>query len=202
MKAKNVYPDWVEKYRGKGKTIRKVRDGYGLYKCASVYVKGSKYPKLKQEYLGMITEKDGFIPKKVVPLHPSYCEYGLSRFILLNFKRDIMRSAYQSNDYFVILVVIQYMFDSIDPLFVRSTWISHGIENELIEYSSKVSHQRITNVSKKIDKLLLLSIPDEKDRNIVLKILFLTVIETTNAEPIPFPQEVIDILKRYGLKYE
>ena len=30
MSIKNTYPDWVEKYRGKGLTIRKVRDGYGL----------------------------------------------------------------------------------------------------------------------------------------------------------------------------
>lgn len=33
-----TYPDWAEKYRGKGRTIRKVRNGYGLYQCTSVYV--------------------------------------------------------------------------------------------------------------------------------------------------------------------
>jgi hypothetical protein len=56
-----TYPDWAEKYRGKGRTIRKVRNGYGLYQCTSVYVSGQKYPKSIQKYLGMITEKNGFI---------------------------------------------------------------------------------------------------------------------------------------------
>ena len=31
MKKKNIYPEWAEKFRTKGKTIRKVRNGYGLY---------------------------------------------------------------------------------------------------------------------------------------------------------------------------
>lgn len=202
MKTTNVYPDWVEKYRGKGKTIRKVRNGYGLYKCTSVYVKGSKNPKSKQEYLGMITEKDGFVPKKVVPAHPEYYEYGLSHFIMLNFKRDIMRSSYSSNNDFVILAIIQYIFGSIDPVFIRATWISRGIEDELIDYSSKISDIRINNISKRIDKLIISALPDENDRNIVIKLLFLTVREASNTDSVTFPQEVIDILKRNGLKYE
>ena len=40
MKKKNVYPEWAEKFRAKGKTIRKVRNGYGLYECTSTYVPG------------------------------------------------------------------------------------------------------------------------------------------------------------------
>ena len=56
MKKSVVYPDWVEKYRGKGRTIRKVRNGYGLYACTSTYSPGQKYPKSVSTYLGMITE--------------------------------------------------------------------------------------------------------------------------------------------------
>lgn len=36
MKKKNVYPEWAEKFRAEGKTIRKVRNGYGLYECTSL----------------------------------------------------------------------------------------------------------------------------------------------------------------------
>lgn len=57
MKKKNIYPEWAEKFRAEGKTIRKVRNGYGLYECTSTYVPGQKYPKSVQKYLGMITEK-------------------------------------------------------------------------------------------------------------------------------------------------
>ncbi len=63
---KNTYPDWVEKYRTSGRTIRKISSGYSLYKYTSAYVKGQKYTKSVQEYLGRITEKDGFNPKKVI----------------------------------------------------------------------------------------------------------------------------------------
>ena len=91
MNKKLSYPAWVEKYRGKGRTIRKVGDGYGLYECTSQYVKGQRYPKSVQKYLGMISEEEGFIPKHVTPLNPKYIEYGLSHFILVNFKRDLMR---------------------------------------------------------------------------------------------------------------
>ena len=80
MKRSVVYPDWAEKYRGPGRTIRKVRNGYGLYECTSTYQPGQKYPKSVQTYLGMITEKDGFIPKKtdltVTPVATRSMEYG------------------------------------------------------------------------------------------------------------------------------
>ncbi|MDD5801390.1 MAG: hypothetical protein PUD31_03070 [Solobacterium sp.] len=62
-KVINKYPDWVEKYRGKGKTIRKTAYGYGLYKCTSVYDKEKGYPRSIQEFLGIIDEEKGFIPK-------------------------------------------------------------------------------------------------------------------------------------------
>jgi hypothetical protein len=68
VRKKIVYPERAEKYRTKGHTIRKVRDGYGLYRCTSLYVKGS-YPKSVQEYLGMITEKYGLAKNGQCPSH-------------------------------------------------------------------------------------------------------------------------------------
>ncbi len=93
-KVINTYPDWVEKYRGKGKTIRKTANGYGLYKCTSVYDKSKGYPRSKQEFLGMIDEEKGFIPKVKKNGNPEYIEYGLSSFIMINFKRELVRSSY------------------------------------------------------------------------------------------------------------
>ena len=204
MKTKNEYPPWAEKYRSKGRTIRKVRNGYGLYECTSVYVKGQKYPKSVQKYLGMITEKDGFIPKKIVPSSPQYKEYGLSHFIMLNFKREIARAVYHSSSELVILGVIHFIFNSADPVFIRATWISHDIEDKLIDYSLKISPKRILLASGKVEKILIDHIPDDNDRNTIVKLLMLTVIETTAGTPksVVFPTEVTDILKGYGLKYE
>ena len=130
MKTKNQYPDWVEKYRSKGHTIRKVRDGYGLYKCTSVYIPGASYPKSKQVYLGMITEDEGFIPKKTTLDHPTYIEYGLSNFIWLNFKRDIKRSAYDGDEILARLGIIMYIFGSVKPVMIKAS----SLFSELSKY--------------------------------------------------------------------
>lgn len=57
------YPDWVMKYKTKGIYIKKTKNGYSLYRGHSERVPGKKYPVLKcDEYLGLVTEKDGLIP--------------------------------------------------------------------------------------------------------------------------------------------
>ena len=37
-----TYPDWVEKFRSPGHTIKKTKQGYDLYSCTSKYVPGGK----------------------------------------------------------------------------------------------------------------------------------------------------------------
>lgn len=59
------YPDWVMKYKTKGIYIKKTKSGYALYRGHSERVPGKKYPVLKcDEYLGLVTEKDGLIPSR------------------------------------------------------------------------------------------------------------------------------------------
>ena len=85
MKKTVTYPDWVEKYRGEGRTIRKTKNGYALYECTSVYVKGLNYPKSVQKYLGRITENDGFIPNKfLIPITSLNLVYPISLFQILS----------------------------------------------------------------------------------------------------------------------
>lgn len=55
-----MFPDWVQKYKEPGKTIKKIGDGYYLYKATSHRVTGKKNPVSEQQYLGRITE-NGFI---------------------------------------------------------------------------------------------------------------------------------------------
>lgn len=203
MKRFVEYPEWAEKYRAKGRTIRKVRDGYGLYECTSVYVKGQKYPKSRQKYLGMITEKDGFIPKgHSVSSKRQYLEYGLSHFIMANFKRDLIRCLYMGTEEMAILGVIYFIFESVDEVFIKATYLSHGIEDKLItRVNTGVPLNRMKTVSKKINALLEENIPDEHDRLILTKLLMISVIDK-DSEPesySPFP-EAEEITERYGLK--
>lgn len=202
MKRSVVYPEWAEKYREKGRTLRKVRDGYGLYQCTSQYVKGQKYPKSVQTYLGMITEKDGFIPKRSLTAPKVFLEYGLSHFIMANFKRDLERSTFGASPELLRLGIIYYLFGSINDTFIRSTYISHGMEEELIQrYEKGVSSRRLTTLSNKIESSLLTAVPNTSHRLILTKLLFLSVIGSDSPpESVLYSKEVIDIVERYGLR--
>lgn len=205
MKKSVVYPDWVEKYRGKGRSIRKVRNGYGLYKCSSVYVKGAKYPKSVSTYLGMITEKDGFIPKTDVSLlkQPKiYLEYGLSHFVLANFKRDIIRSVYGGlSDDTLLAGIVYFLFGSTSEVFVKATYCTKDcIDDVLYRIHSGIKEKRLKTISNKINQLICEKIPDEKDRLILLKLLPLCVIDTNgNEDSVIYRDEIKEIIERYGL---
>ena len=175
-KQTNAYPDWAEKFRAKGKTIRKVKDGYALYECTSVYVKGS-YPKSKQKYLGMITEKDGFIPKKTEAEGAVYLEYGLSRMLYSNFKREIMRHVFQCTDDLVRLGIIAYVFGTTDESYIRYSYLTYADADRYAEISQKLPEQRIETIKKLIEENLRKKISDDRERDRVKKLLVLCVVE-------------------------
>lgn len=75
------YPDWVQKHRTKGTTVKKKGDAYYLYKRTSRRVKGKKYPQPVDTYIGIITP-EGVIPsnkKKVSLSDAEVWEYGFSK---------------------------------------------------------------------------------------------------------------------------
>ncbi len=155
-----------------------------------------------QKYLGMITEKDGFIPKKSAAPSSRCLEYGLSHFIMANFKRDLYRSIYSNNELLVILAVIQYIFGDLDEVFICSSFLCTGKEDELLERLSKgISPIRMKKLTTRIDSLMAEKIPDEKERNILTKLLLLTVIpENTDPESVIYPPRVSEIAEKYGVK--
>lgn len=64
MKKYNL-PEWVEKYKEKGKTIKAKNDNYYLYESKCIYDKNKKNKHYTKDiYLGKITEDNGFIPAK------------------------------------------------------------------------------------------------------------------------------------------
>ena len=177
MKRYVTYPDWVEKFRSPGHTIKKTKQGYGLYSCTSKYVPGGK-PKSVQTYLGKITP-DGFIPKSVVSKHPVYVEYGLSHFIISSFKRDLIRSSFRATDDTVYLGVVQYIFGSCEDLFLSSCFLAYKNKESLCKYRDSISA-----VLSQILKLAVVDISSDH-------IYYPTI-----------PEEVVDIIERNGLRYE
>lgn len=79
-----VYPEWVQKYREKGTTIKKKGDAYYLYKRTSKRVPGKKYPQPVDTYVGIITP-EGVVKtqrKRVELTDIEVREYGYSRTLL------------------------------------------------------------------------------------------------------------------------
>ena len=198
----NAYPDWAEKYREKGKTIRKTKYGYALYHCTSEYVPGGR-PKLKQTYLGMITQEDGFIPKKEDGKEPSYIEYGFSHFLKINFKRDVSRSVYALTDDLFFLGIIRFIFGSVKDIYIRSSYLTYGKADMYCELNRKITEKKIERVSEAIGSAYAAKVPDEQDRILISNLLMLNVVEAgpASSRKPQFPQELEELFRQYSLRY-
>ena len=85
MTNKTVYPEWVQVYRTRGKTVKKVGNTYYLYQRTSKRVPGKKYPQPVDTYIGVITP-EGVIEsgkKKRTLTGIEVKEYGFSRTLWL-----------------------------------------------------------------------------------------------------------------------
>ena len=81
MINKTVYPEWVQNYRTRGKTVKKVGNTYYLYKRTSKRVPGKKHPQPVDTYIGIITP-EGVIEsrkKKLALTDVEVKEYGFSQ---------------------------------------------------------------------------------------------------------------------------
>lgn len=83
--SERVYPDWVQKQKTTGTTVKKVGNNYYLYKHSSKRVRGKKNPVPVDTYIGKITpdgiEKSG---SKKIPVNEAEVivkEYGFSRSV-------------------------------------------------------------------------------------------------------------------------
>lgn len=79
-KTEKIYPEWVQKHRTRGTTVKKKGDSYYLYKRTSKRVPGKKYPQPVDTYIGIITP-DGVVEtkkKKVTLSEIEVYEYGFS----------------------------------------------------------------------------------------------------------------------------
>lgn len=202
MKTTGLYPDWVDQYRGNGRSVKKRKNGFALYSCTSVYVKGGK-PKSVQKYLGMITEKDGFIPKAVPYTETIYLEYALSKLIYLNYSASVKHSLGRATDDLVRLGIISFVFGGVSLYFLQSSALTCQDSDALYDYSTKISPVRIRTAAKKISSLLEDTISDEMDRLTIINGLRLAVIPKDKPVPdsLQVPEPVASLLNKYGLIY-
>lgn len=199
-KTINNYPKWVEKYRGKGKTIRKTKYGYGLYKCTSIYDPSKKYPVSKQEFLGMIYKDKGFVAKtsKVNNAY-KYMGYGLSYVIMNNFKRDLLRASYDKNENIISLGILKYIYGTYNEVIVKSDYLTHD-NDDLINYLINASSRRIDTMLKTINTSFTNKVDDTDDLNTLLSLLRLSVIDTSNMIKPQISENLSTLAGKYGIK--
>ena len=99
------YPDWVNAFKEKGTSVKKVGNEYYLYRSTSKRVPGKKYPQPVQEYIGIIT-KEGVIKTNVRRISTDRVrvyEYGLSyvlqsllpeKFLINSHDRETLQFAF------------------------------------------------------------------------------------------------------------
>ena len=78
-----TYPEWVQKHRVRGTTIKKKGNSYYLYRRTSKRVPGKKYPQPVDTYIGLITP-EGVVysdKKKVTLSNIEVREYGFTKAI-------------------------------------------------------------------------------------------------------------------------
>jgi len=74
------YPDWVNAFKEKGTSVKKVGNEYYLYRTTSKRVPGKKYPQPIEKYIGVIT-REGVVQTKVKKISTDRVrvyEYGMS----------------------------------------------------------------------------------------------------------------------------
>lgn len=192
-------PQWVQKYRKPGYTIRRNGNGYALYKVTSHRVPGLSYPKVEQEYIGVIDQEKGLIAKKVYPESVSnYFEYGLSHVIYFSFKRELMRSYYQANDTFIKVGILYYIYRTLDA---KTLSLSSLCTKEVGELANKLKPSRFKAMVNKIDELLVNIIKDENEIIFLKNALLLVVVKREQNKGV-FSEELKSLMKGYGLKYE
>ncbi len=196
----NKYPEWVERYREKGRTIRKVRDGFGLFRVSSEVQKdGTK--KVVQEYLGMITQDQGFVPKKGTK-DSRFLEYGLSHLICINFGNDLKRSTFMGNMDLVKLGIIRYIFGDVDDESIRSSLLTYRDCERLSELARKISPNQVETMDSRIEDLLKKRIKQRSDLHAIVHTLLMCHAEilVDGIKKTSIPERTLSLLKKYDLK--
>lgn len=153
------YPDWVMKHKQKGTYINKVGNNYYLYAAHSEHIPGTanKARRVCDGYLGKITEKEGFIPKKKID-SPVSLEYGLSCAVTSLCKKPFLRIEHDYPDIsneIIIRSILLFIYGVNTPRLQHLSFISSLISdsfiiNEQLDFlilrTSRMIHSTLTKL--------------------------------------------------------
>ena len=207
---KELLPTWAQPYKKTGYDIRLEKGRYVLYKISSKRVKDLKYPKLIQEYIGVITE-DGLKEKNSVTFNADKyktLEFGLSNFIYKEYKRELIRSLFNSGnntDDIVRLGIIYFVFGDVKKETLSSSFLTYKDADTLFSCYERISKTRVKTVVNKINKCLEFSFKNNKyDINLLIKYFNFQIclVDDANVIIVDIPSTLKEILTKYEVKYE
>ena len=196
-------PEFAKPYKKKGYDVRKQKDNYFLYKISSHRVPGMKYPKLEQEYIGII-KQDGTLleKKKYAPANPRYLEFGLSSFLYGTYKRRLVRSLFNCSGKFgeclAILAIVKYIFGTISETAIDSCFLSYSRKEEVLSTIPMFSEEMQQKLLEKIEDLQRQTLGDDRESfEIIMK---LAVVAEGAEAPQEYPLAAMGILNKHGVK--
>lgn len=201
-------PSWARKYKGKNQSLKFLgNDRYGLYEVTSKYDASKGYSVSKQIYLGLITKEGGLVlKKKRVNDETDYLEYGLSHFIYVNFRRLLQRTIDSKLgvvyvNYLIKLIIVNYVFGSVDDEFIDMTYLCVDDSEEIKEYRDKITNVRINRGTKKIEELFKVKVDSEKDLLLLKNYLRLITVRKDTEVNIFIKDELKGLMDRYECKF-
>ena len=199
-------PAWALKYKTKGHTIRYQSGNFYLVKVSSVRVKDKPYPKVLQEFIGIITEENGLIPKKVsLDEHSlvSTLEFGLSNFLFHNFKRDLKRHI--SNDdgaeLLITATIIQFMFSDIHDDYLKLTLLPKITGINSFELLTPRRIKVVERLLKRIETALDEAIPKQQQRRFLFELRNITLLPDADIHKDIYPQSLKTQIEKWGFRY-
>ena len=131
-------------------------------------------------------------------------KYGLSNFILKHFKRDLIRSMYNINsEYLLILAVIYFMYGHFEERFVKLSFLYKSFKEQTPIALSDSITRRLKKAAGRISEYFENLIPDKSDRDYLIVLLREIRVKGNATKPaVSYQQEIKDILDRYEVKYE
>lgn len=196
---KELLPAFARQYKTKGHDVRLVGKSYQLFRVTSKRVPGKSYPVLQQTYIGTIDPVKGLIPKKAAPASSQQkeAEFGLSNFIIKNFKRSLMRSVFNGACTRVYMGIVYYLYGSAEERFVNLTYVRRYLP-DVPQISGADALKRLQKMAGLIDKHLCSLIPNRDDRLYIIARLREIRVSPDEDNPQPCcPDDVLELIKNY-----
>jgi hypothetical protein len=182
------YPDWVNSFKEKGTSVKKIGNEFYLYRSTSKRVPGKKYPQPVQEYIGTIT-KEGVVKsavRKVSTDRVRVYEYGMSYTLQKLLPESFLINAHDKE-------TLRLAFLHIVKYFSPRSYLLRGVELPTLSEL----HINLNIQIKRYERLSGISIEDIKPLSDIY------LVETKECDMISeVTSEMREILSRPGVEID